>query len=235
VAAAEITSRMIAGRQFDPIEVPLDAAVLGGVALVMTLATVAMVPAATAWHRLILWGPAVEPGHYRLGRRELRYGLYLLAYCALIIATAAPVGGTVFYGALGLVALGIPIGFDAIEPLLEAATAAGMAIALFATVRLFLLFPDVAIGSAMKLREAGRASRGNQLRLFVASMIPMGPVVLIRLATETPADAGWALVAMASAVASALLVPFLAASVSVLSLSYRVLCRPHPEPAPAPG
>lgn len=237
--AAEITSRLVGTRQLDPIEVPLDAAILGGVTLVMILASVAVVPAATAWHRLILFGPKVEPARYRLGAKELRYALYLLLYCAIVITAAVPCGLAVFQGALALVELGVPIGFADVEPLLAAAVAVGMGLALFATVRLFLLFPDIAIGRRMGLKQAGQASRGNQLRLFIASAIPMAPVFVLRLLTETPPKAGMPVQVVASVAATVLLIPFLAASVSVLSLSYRVLCRPQPDavaqPAPVAG
>lgn len=226
--AAEIASRMVGTRPLDPIEVPLDAAALGGVTLVMILASVTVVPAATAWHRLILFGPQVEPARYRLGGEELRYALYLLLYCAIVIAAAVPCGLAVFEGALALVELGVPIGFADVEPLLAVAAAAGMGLALFATVRLFLLFPDIAIGRRMGLKQAGIASRGNQLRLFIASVIPIAPVFVLRLLTETPANAGLPVQVVASVVATVLVIPFLAASVSVLSLSYRALCRPRP-------
>lgn len=228
MVATEITSRLVSTRQLDPIEIPWDAAVLGGIAVVMTLATVAVVPAATSWHRLVLFGHQQEEARYRLTARELRYALYLLIYCAIVIAAAIPCGFAVFWGALGLVALGLPIGFADVESLLAGAVAAGMAVALFATVRLFLLFPGIAIGRRIGLKQAGQASRGNQMRLFIASIIPMAPVSLIRLLTETPADAGVPAILAASVTATVLLIPFLAVSVSVLSLSYRALCPPQP-------
>lgn len=234
IAAADLTSRTVGMRQLDPLEVTQDAAVLGGVALVMTLATVAVVPAATAWHRLILFGPKAAPPRFHLGVKELRYALYLVLYCAVVIAAGVPSGLAVFYGALELVALGVPIGFVDIESLVAAAAMVGMGLALFATVRLFLLFPGIAIGSRIGLREAGRASHGNQVRLFVASVIPMAPVSLLRALTETVPEAGLALQAAASVAGTALLIPFFAASVSVLSLSYRALCQPQPESRGAP-
>lgn len=226
LTAAELTTRLVSTRSLDPFETAQDASMLGGAMLAMMLATLAMVPAATAWHRLILFGPQAEPPRFRLGRRELRYGLYLLLYCALVIVAAVPAGMVVFFGAIGLVALGVPVGYPDIQSLLAVAAFIGMLAALFATVRLFLLFPGIAIGQGMGLRQAGRASRGNQGRLFLASVVPMLPVSLLRLLTETPAGAGLLPTLLASTAASALLVPFFAASVSVLSLSYRALCHP---------
>lgn len=234
LTAAELTTRLVSTRSLDPFAVAQDASLLGGAMLAMMLATLAVVPAATAWHRLILFGPQAEPPGFRLGPRELRYGLYLLLYCALVIIAAVPAGVAVFFGAIGLVALGVPVVFPEIETLLATAAAIGMLVALFATVRMFLLFPGIAIGRGMGMRQAGQASRGNQFRLFLASVVPMLPVALLRLLAETPADAGLAMKTVASAAASALLIPFLAVSVSVLSLSYRALCpEPHRQMAPA--
>lgn len=228
ISAAETLSRAVSGRQLDPLEVAGDATVLGGVALALTLATIAVVPAATAWHRLILEGPEAAPARYRLGVRELRYAAYLLLYSAIVITTAVPIGYAVFWGAIALVEMGMPLGFEDVWSVGLWASTAGMLLALFATVRLFLLFPDAAIGHHMGLRQAGRASSGNQVRLFVASVVPMLPIVLVRSATETAPDASLALKAAAAVTATALLIPFFAVSVSVLSLSYRQLCPPQP-------
>jgi len=150
------------------------AAVLSGPLDLPFLASIAV-----AWHRLVLRGERVtQPAYLRLDGVVWRYVLYSFAFLLLERGTAICV----------LLAQNLAIGADFFARLLiellavpTAAAAAAMAIGLLVLPRLSLVMPAIAVGQRLSLREAWRITRGNTLRLGVATALCMLPAVTLAM------------------------------------------------------
>jgi hypothetical protein len=191
------------------------------------LAAASLVPAATAWHRRVLLGSVDGRARYTVGRRELRYGAYALIYCAVILVVGMVLWAVAFAFSAWLAARGQSLSAAEAAVLGTGFALIGMAVALLATTRIFLIFPGAALGDAVGFRGSAAALRGNRLRLFAASFAPMLPSLLLQVAIMPAGDtlAG----SVAAAVAHSLVgIPLMAVSVSVLSLAYATLCRGKP-------
>ena len=134
---------------------------------------------AVAWHRLILRQERVtQPAYLRLDGVVWRYVLYSFAFlllergtaiCALLVQNLAI--GADFFARLLIELLAAP----------AAAAGAAMAIGLLILPRLSLVLPAVAVGERLSLRHAWRITRGNTLRLGVATALCMLPAVTLAM------------------------------------------------------
>ena len=135
---------------------------------------------AVAWHRLILREERVmQPGYLRFDGVVWRYVLYALAFLLLE-------RGTLFICAFLTQNLAIEAEFftQLLIELLAAPTATtGVAIAIGFLVlpRLSLVLPAVALGERLSLRRAWRITRGNTLRIGVATALCMLPAVTLAM------------------------------------------------------
>jgi len=135
---------------------------------------------AVAWHRLVLRGERVtQPTYVRLDGVVWRYVLY--AFVFLLLER-----GTLLITAL--LALNLAIEADPSTRILidevlaaPAATGATMAIGLLVLPRLSLVMPAMALGEQLSLRCAWRITRGNTLRLGMATALCMLPAVTLAI------------------------------------------------------
>jgi hypothetical protein len=208
---------------------------------------------AVAWHRLVLREERVtQPAYLRLDGVVWRYVLYAFAFLLLE-------RGTLVICAFLAQNLAIEADFSTrlLIELLAAPTATGaaMAIGLLVLQRLSLVMPAVAVGERLSLRHAWRITRGNTLRLGVATALCMLPAVtlavlvpLLMLLVRAPwwLDFSWPLVvalmwawvpvwelaiqlsqSLAYALFTALAYPVLTIfGVTLLSLTYRFFAVP---------
>jgi hypothetical protein len=134
---------------------------------------------AVAWHRLVLREERVaQPVYLRLDGVVWRYVLYssalllleraILVICALLAQNLAIEAD--FFTRLSIELLAAP-----------AATGAAMAIGLLVLPRLSLVMPAVAVGERLSLRHAWRITRGNTLRLGVATTLCVIPAVTLAM------------------------------------------------------
>jgi len=134
---------------------------------------------AVAWHRLVLREePVTQPAYLRLDGVVWRYALYSFVFLLLE-------RGTLVFGAF--LALNLGIEADIFTRLLiellaaPAATGAALAIGLLVLPRLSLVMPAVAVAERLALRHAWRITRGNTLRLGVATTFCMLPAVTLAM------------------------------------------------------
>jgi hypothetical protein len=125
---------------------------------------------AVAWHRLVLRHERISASAYlRLDTSVWLYVLYSLVFLAITIAP---------------VLCAVPsIGQSASEILLSLLIAALIALTLAAPIfllpRLSIVLPALALGERLSLWEAWRATRGNTLRLALATCLCMLPALFL--------------------------------------------------------
>jgi hypothetical protein len=212
---------------------------------------------AVAWHRLVLREERVtQPAYLRLDRVVWRYVLYAFAFLllergTLVICTFLAQYLAIEADLIGLLAT-------------PTANGAAMAIGLLVLPRLSLVMPAMTLGERLSLRHAWRITRGNTLRLGVATALCRLPAVtlamlvpLLMLLVRAPWWLGfswpqivalrwawmpvWGLAiqlsqSLAYAVFVALAYPVLTIfGVTLLSLSYRFLAVPSEGRSSAPA
>jgi hypothetical protein len=132
---------------------------------------------AVAWHRLVLREEQVTPPAYlRFDGLVWRYVLYSFAFLLLELGTLA-----VCAFLMRNLAIEADSSARLLIELLTAPTATGgaMAIGLLVLPRLSLVMPAVAVGERLSLRHARHITRGNTLRLGVATALCMLPAVTL--------------------------------------------------------
>ena len=131
---------------------------------------------AVAWHRLVLREERVtRPAYLRLDRVVWRYVLYSFAF--LLLERGTPI-------ICAFLAQNLGIDADFFTGLLIrilAAPIAAIAIGLLVLPRLALVMPAMAVGERLSLRQAWRITRGNTLRLGVATAVCMLPAVTLAM------------------------------------------------------
>jgi len=135
---------------------------------------------AVAWHRLVLREERVTQAAYvRLDRVVWRYVLYAFAFVLLERGTLLICA----FLALNLAIEADPSTRILIDEVLAApaATGATMAIGLLVLPRLSLVMPALALGEWLSLRRAWRITRGNTLRLGMATALCMLPAVTLAM------------------------------------------------------
>ena len=135
---------------------------------------------AVAWHRLVLRRERVtQPAYVRLDGVVWRYALYALVFlllergtliCFVLAQNLATEADFMDSTRLLIELLGAP-----------AATAAVIAIGLLVLPRLSLVMPATALGERLSLRHAWRITRGNTLRLGMATALCMLPAVTLAM------------------------------------------------------
>lgn len=130
---------------------------------------------AVAWHRLVLRHEGVtSPAYLRLDGIVWSYALYSFLLVLLAWSPLLPLGWVANPALLD-------VDFDSLwsylavlaPPLLLLVLA--LAVALLVLPRLSLVLPAVALGERLSLRDAWRTTRGNTLRLALATCVCMLP------------------------------------------------------------
>lgn len=142
------------------------------------LTMLSLIPACTAWHRLILHDPALDDSGslYSLGRPEFGYLVKGIAIALFAAIVAIPI--------LGIV-LAITIFYEVHTPWL---TTAAMATALLLPgillVRLMFILPAAALEDDYGIRDSWDASYGNTWRLFSTCVFAALPLLVIGTITR---------------------------------------------------
>jgi hypothetical protein len=221
---------------------PQEQAMKGGVSqLIALLPFVVELPflasIAVAWHRLILRRERVtQPAYLRLDKTVWLYALYSFAF--LVLMQGPPTGFLILAPETPLTAV----------LWLVAIIVLALAIGLLMLPRLSLVLPAVAVGERLSLGQAWRMSRGNTLRLALATclcVLPAAftlllPLLFLSLFLRVSADAdgisqlldgfdqllGSLVYAVVNSIGYAVLVIF---AVTLLSLTYAFFAAPHDE------
>jgi hypothetical protein len=134
---------------------------------------------AVAWHRLVLREERVtQPAYLRLDGVVWRYVLYSFAFLLLERGTLA-----ICYLLAQNLAIEVDLSAGLLIDFLAAPIAVGaaMAIGLLVLPRLSLVMPAMAVGERLSLRHAWRITRGNTLRLGMATTLCMLPAVTVAM------------------------------------------------------
>lgn len=223
---------------------PLLGAVIVNVLAQSAIAAMTLV----IWHRFVMQGFDIggPAARVRFGAGELKYlarwmlisVLFLLIMFAadlLIVMTALlgmlSVQAIAFFGTQGA---GMDPGVQGEQLTLigELGLLPAAAVAIYFTTRLSLVLPATATGKAAGFGRAWRVSRGNGLRMVLASLIAMAPVQLAMMGLSKAAGAmsGSLLYYPLALAASAGFLLFILATGTVLSLfSLGLDCTPAPD------
>jgi hypothetical protein len=202
----------------------MEGSIAGPVALVLVelpfLASIAV-----AWHRLVLRHERVAaPAYLRLDSTVWLYVLYPLLLMLLVLAWSLP--------PLLLPTLEINPGLDLS---LAAGLVPALVIVLLVLPRLSLVLPALALGARLSPARAWRMSRGNTLRLALATVLcilpavlPVLPAVWWEWTAGTEDRVAYVVGELINSVGYAVLIIF---AVTLLSLTYRFFAAPGDESA----
>lgn len=203
-----------------------------GIALASWLSTI---PAITAWHRLVIFGPENPDARIRyvIGKTEWAYlGLAVLLYIALnLIYLVAAMG-------IAMTSEPIFLSLGSHELVNEIVVTAGWLVGLFATSGFLLALPSAAIGRKLSLLGSFAAVRGNIIRLFVTYLLAILPEYLLLqilyvLYPDGSETTGLGLIIGYIVLENIVIFGFFTFAVSVLSVAYKLLVFSSPSPQEA--